>query len=262
MWRFGNISYKAIKGITPIPETYHLALGGRRLLAGFGGYESVVAAGPAHMGLAAVAFDPDMVLSAAVNSEVADGKILAAHPYTAKKDGMPTYGLRSPDYYSSMEWDRNPRDGQGYFSSSDTIDQSVVWLETESKKGLLVFSTLVGNGARVKLDPNFPPVFVSKTGDANGASWTYDVTTVEPLLVRPGAKPFVGNTHSGISFCTVVSVEGKKLRLALEFSRQDNGDSGPVPNPRVKCSLVLRTLRLKSRRHSGRRQCSAMNPPI
>ena len=230
MWRFDNMSYKAIKGILPIPSSKQSAVGGRRLLAGFGGYESVIAAGPAHMGPAAVAFDPTAMLAATTDTAVSGGTVLAAHPHSLNKYQNPYYGVRNTSYYSSMDWDWNPSGGVGYFCSADTIDQSAVWIETATRRGFIIWTSQCLSGAKVSLDPTFDPVFVSKTGDANGNTWTWDFRTQTPFNVGVGNTPFVGNTVGGISFGQIISQSGNDIRVALTVSSQDNGGSGPVPN--------------------------------
>lgn len=230
MWRFDNMSYKAIKGILPVPASKQSLVGGRRLLAGFGGYESIIAAGPAHMGPAAVAFDPTAMIAATADTAVSGGLVLASHPYGLNKYQSPYYGVRSTSYYSSMAWDWNPDAGTGYFTSADSIDQSAVWIETPTRRGFVIWSSQCLSGAKVSLDPTFDPVFVSKTGDANGNTWTWDFRTQTPFAVGVGNTPFVGNTVGGISFGTIVSQSGNDIRVALTVSSQDNGVSGPVPN--------------------------------
>lgn len=62
-WGFNNRSFKQVNfGVTPVPADFSGEyLGGKRLAAGFGGYQSIAGFGPASFGPALTAFSPPVV---------------------------------------------------------------------------------------------------------------------------------------------------------------------------------------------------------
>jgi len=128
-------------GVLAVPPGAAARLGGRRLAAGFGGYFSIAATGPASMGPALSAFAPGDLT--ADRTPVA-GTTLLGYPFTSRPYGPPGRARRDPDYRTEFDGWR-PRGGTGYFTWTDTIWQGGVWIETPRVHGVLFLPTL-GNG--------------------------------------------------------------------------------------------------------------------
>ena len=144
-WRFSGRGCKAtMGGITPIPQWFaDQYCGGRRLGAGFGGYFSIVAVGPAHLGPALCAFAPPN-LSVNPNLSALPFNDLVGYPFNPTPYTTPDRCHRDTDYTNEFDfW--NPRNGIGYFSWTDYIWQGGIWIDTPTKHGLMYFPTL-GNG--------------------------------------------------------------------------------------------------------------------
>jgi hypothetical protein len=144
-WKLGNRSCKmTMGGVTAIPQSWaddHT--GGRRLAAGFGGYFSIVALGPASMGPALAAFDP-----AAVDTTPSRGRLsvrpLVGYPFNVEPYTQPTRARRNLRYRTEFDgW--NPRDGRGYWTWADYIAQGGVWIDTPEVHGVL-FAPTLGQG--------------------------------------------------------------------------------------------------------------------
>ena len=144
-WRFSGRGCKATwGGVTPIPAWFaDQYCNGKRLGAGFGGYFSIVANGPAHLGPALCAFAPPNLSDNPDLSSLPYNN-LVGYPFNPTPYTTPDRCHRNTDYTNEFDfW--NPRNGIGYFSWTDYIWQSAVWIDTSYKHGLLYFPTL-GNG--------------------------------------------------------------------------------------------------------------------
>lgn len=144
-WRLGRRSCKmTMGGVTAIPQAWadqHTR--GRRLAAGFGGYFSIVALGPASMGPALAAFDP-----ARIDRTPSRGRLpitpLVGYPFNADPFTAPTRARRSTDYRTEFDgW--NPRNGRGFWTWADYLSQGGLWIDTPSVQGVL-FAPTLGNG--------------------------------------------------------------------------------------------------------------------
>lgn len=186
--RFGlPLSYKAIKGLCEIPPPATARLGRRyTIAAGFGGYESVISAGPAVLGPVLMAFDPMGVRGVRPGRSLATGDVrgLIAPP---RNDPMAlsSRGRRDRGYHVSF--DRRPgkprrpgggvgdatNDGPGRWTWGDNVAAGGVWVETPSHRGFMIFNRIVGGGQRSRFDPAVPPRRVGEK--------TFVVTLSRPL---------------------------------------------------------------------------------
>jgi hypothetical protein len=143
-WKFSGRGAKAtMGGVLAIPDWFATQFTkGQRLAAGFGGYWSIVATGPAHMGPALCSFDPpapDSTKGGALPFTNLVGYPFNPHPYTE-----PDRCHRDTDYHTEFDgW--NPKDGVGYWSWSDWIWQGAAWIDLPDKHGV-VFTPTLGRG--------------------------------------------------------------------------------------------------------------------
>jgi hypothetical protein len=140
-WRFTGRGAKAtMGGVLPIPDWFAAQFTrGQRLGAGFGGYWSIVATGPAHMGPALCAFSPPAP-DAAKGSTVAFTN-LVGYPFNPVPYTDPDRCHRDTDYHTEFDgW--NPKNGVGYWSWTDYIWQGGVWIDLPEKHGVVFFPTL------------------------------------------------------------------------------------------------------------------------
>lgn len=148
-------NYKAIKGMTAIPPAFQKPLGGKRIAAGFGGGESVVAAGPSSLGPTLMPFDHRVL------PDVREGRDLPAsavqllmnHPHHTHTYHEPLRAVRNPHYAVGggiNQWP--PKDGVGYWTPHDFLRQSAVWIDTGSRQGFLVFVRQVMGGERAEYE--------------------------------------------------------------------------------------------------------------
>jgi hypothetical protein len=141
-WRFSGRGVKAtMGGVLSIPQWFAgQYCDGRRLGAGFGGYWSIVATGPAHMGPALCAFAPPDPGTNRARSSV-DFTTLVGYPFNAKPYTTPDRCHRDTDYHTEFDgW--NPKDGVGYWSWTDMIWQGAVWIDRPTRHGVLFMPTL------------------------------------------------------------------------------------------------------------------------
>jgi hypothetical protein len=177
-WQVGHNSKMTMGGVLPIPDWFAQQFTrGRRLGAGFGGYQSIVATGPASMGPALFAFSPPDPSKQKLHSMVPSTP-LVAYPFNGTPYSQPDRCHRDTDYRTEFDkW--NPRNGVGYFTWVDIIWQGGVWIDLPTKHGVIFFPIL-GNG-RVW--------YQASTGHAErGSHWwyIYDPTTL--ALVARGSK--------------------------------------------------------------------------
>jgi hypothetical protein len=157
-WQIGNNSKMTMGGVLAIPPWWgNQHTPGRRLAAGFGGYQSIVANGPASMGLALFAFNPNDLASVPSHGLV-PSSTMVMYPYT---QGCAARMQRDPNY--ATEFDNcNPVNGVGYHTWVDNMPQSATWIDTPTKTGVLV-AHIEGNGRLY---------YLNSTGHAtNGSHW-------------------------------------------------------------------------------------------
>jgi hypothetical protein len=145
IWGLTDYSCKmAMGGITPIPKWFaDQNCPGKRLGAGFGGYFSIADLGPISAGPALTAFDPSTLSGTASGAPVAHTP-LVNYPFKGAAYGPPDRCHRDTDYHTEFDgW--NPQNGVGYWSWTDTIWQSAVWIDTPNKTGML-YLPVFGNG--------------------------------------------------------------------------------------------------------------------
>jgi HYR domain len=140
-WQVGDNSKMTMGGVLPVPSWWsNLYAPGRRLAAGFGGYQSVVATGPASMGLALFGFDPAQLGATPLHGKV-PSRTLVMYPYT---QGCQARMARDVDYTTQFDA-CNPANGAGFNTWVDDMWQGAVWIDTPTKTGILV-THVEGNG--------------------------------------------------------------------------------------------------------------------
>lgn len=130
-------NYKPFKGMCAIPAIYHARLGGKRIALGFGGYESIVTTGAASLGptLAPIALTTLPAEGATLDPSAF--QVLVNHPVNTTPYTSPWKGKRNPNYIQAYDgW--HPQGGVGYWTWSDEVKQSGVWIDTGTKQGFLV----------------------------------------------------------------------------------------------------------------------------
>lgn len=143
-WRFAGRGCKAtMGGILAIPPWFaEQYCAGQRLGAGFGGYFSIVATGPAHMGPALCAFAPPTTHNPPLST--LPHTALVGYPFNPTAYTPPDRCHRDTDYHTEFDaW--QPRNGIGYWSWTDYLWQGAVWIDLPTQHGLVYFPTL-GNG--------------------------------------------------------------------------------------------------------------------
>lgn len=149
VWRLDGRSSKfCMHGITPVPQWFQDAnCPGMRLALGFGGYESEVAAGPASLGHAVTAFNPEQLGSSGSALSSAYWKSLVGFPYNPNPYTAPTRQHRDNNYNTQMAnfpyW--NPQGATGYWAEQDYIQGGGCWVDTLTKSGF-VGAAVMGNG--------------------------------------------------------------------------------------------------------------------
>jgi hypothetical protein len=141
-WAFrGRGSKPTMGGVLPIPRWFaDQYCQGRRLGAGFGGYWSIVATGPAHMGPALCAFAPPDRGTLDRNASLAYTN-LVGYPFNVKPYTTPDRCHRDTDYHTEFDgW--NPKDGIGYWTWADWLWQGAVWIDAPDRHGVVFFPTL------------------------------------------------------------------------------------------------------------------------
>ncbi len=140
-WQVGDNSKMTMGGVFAIPDWWSAQHApGRRLAAGFGGYQSIVAQGPASMGLALFAFNPSDLASTPSHGKV-PSSTMVMYPYS---QGCSARMQRDTNY--NTEFDNcNPVNGIGFHTWVDNMPQSATWIDTPTKTGILVVH-IEGNG--------------------------------------------------------------------------------------------------------------------
>ncbi len=179
-WRVGQSCKMTMGGVTPIPEWFAKRYtNNRRLGAGFGGYWSIVATGPASMGPALCAFAPPNPTTNPTKSTISSTP-LVGYPFGGRPYSRPDRCHRDTDYFTQFDgW--NPRNGIGYWNWCDWLWQGGVWIDSPTKHGLIFFPTL-GNGRTF---------YQKSTLNAERAShwwFIYDPTSLA-LVARGSKKP-------------------------------------------------------------------------
>lgn len=147
-WRFANRSCKmTMGGPCSVPDWFAAAHApGRRLAAGFGGYFSIVATGPASMGPALTAFDPEALSGRGVQNGAppVPNTVLVGYPFTPRPGPGIDRAHRDTDYRTEFDgW--NPVGDTGFWSWTDHLAQAGAWIDTPTVSGFLTCPTL-GNG--------------------------------------------------------------------------------------------------------------------
>jgi len=142
-WRFTGRGTKAINTcVLPIPQWFADAYAGaRRLGAGCGGYQSIIATGPAHLGPALTAFNPPNVATNPDGSSVSFVN-LVGYPFQNNPIDCNKRATRDTNYVDDFDG-CNPVNGVGHWSWSDRLWQSAAWIDLPDKSGLVYFPTLV-----------------------------------------------------------------------------------------------------------------------
>jgi hypothetical protein len=183
-WRFASRSSKMTDGgVTHVPSWFQSTYSVPRMAVGFGMYRSVVATGPASMGLALAAFDPPATGS---TSDIAVTPLLS-YPYSTHGPVNTPVGYqermhRDTNYVNDVGGDqgypKNPTT-TGYTTWADWGYQCAVWIDTPDFSG---FAAIVQR--------NTGRVWYTNTVNAMG--WRYDfvVYSADDLgAVANGANP-------------------------------------------------------------------------
>ncbi len=164
-------------GITPIPTWFqNLYCPGKRLGAGFGGYQSIISTGPVSVG-------PALNAIAAPTGNESDGASLAntvllAYPWTSVIYGPPDRCHRDTNFNEEFDgW--VIKNGIGYWTWSDWASQFGVWIDTPTKSGLLM-APLLSTGRCY---------YQTSTIKASGAAhWWYIYDPADLGAVAKGSK--------------------------------------------------------------------------
>jgi len=175
-WQVGHNSKMTMCGTLAIPDWFAQTFtDGRRLASGFGGYQSIVATGPASMGPALFAFAPPT--NQPVHSMLPSTPLLA-YPYNSRAYTNPDRVHRDPDYRTEFDgW--NPKDGVGYNTWVDGLHQGGVWIDLPDRHGV-IFCLVEGNG-RVWYER-------STTHSERGSHWWYIYDPMSLAAVARGGK--------------------------------------------------------------------------
>ena len=142
VWKFTDRGPKATnQGVISIPQWFaDQYTQGKRLAAGFGGYQSIIAVGPVHLGPALAAFDPPSIDENPTLSSLPYVSLIG-YPYT----GTCEHRAERDDNYTDDYESCNPVDGVGHWSWSDQLNQACVWIDMDQKHGV-VFIPLLAMG--------------------------------------------------------------------------------------------------------------------
>lgn len=141
-WRFTGRGTKATNTcVLPIPQWFADAYtGGMRLGAGCGGYQSIVATGPGHLGPALTAFSPPDITTNPDGSSLSFVD-LVGYPFQNNPIDCTKRATRDTNYVDDFDG-CDPVNGVGRWSWSDRLWQSAVWIDLPDKSGLVYFATL------------------------------------------------------------------------------------------------------------------------
>lgn len=142
VWRFTGRGQKAVNmSVVPIPQWFADAYtGGKRLAAGCGGYQSIVASGPAHLGPALTAFNPPNINTNPSGSTLSFLN-LVGYPYQNNPIDCSKRAIRDTNYVDGFDG-CNPDNGVGHWSWSDYLWQGGAWVDLADKHGVVFFPTL------------------------------------------------------------------------------------------------------------------------
>ncbi len=142
-WRIGPAPYKCVmRGCVPIPQWFADAYThGRRIGVGFGGNFSMMNNGGVSHGPSLWAIDPP---STPHMTTVDATTLVSYHPPNPRPYTSPLRCQRPANYRTQLDgW--AVRDGIGYWSWTDEIHQSCVWIDLPDKHGV-VFFPILGEG--------------------------------------------------------------------------------------------------------------------
>jgi hypothetical protein len=145
-WRFTGRGQKAVMGgVTAVPSWFaDRWCAGRTLAAGFGGYVSIVATGPASMGPALSAFDPH-ALAATPPGTTAAFTDLVGYPFTSQPGPGTDRCRRHADVVNEVDgWTSPGADGLAPWTWADRIGAGGAWVDTPAVSGFLTFPVLGG----------------------------------------------------------------------------------------------------------------------
>lgn len=220
-WGFTEPGYKCMKGITAIPSEWQSYVGGKRLAAGFGGYESVVGSGGGSMGPSLTAFDPATMTALTEGDYLAAGDVqtLVHHAVNTTPYTRPMRGKRDTNYYQETDgWDVNA--GVGYWTWSDSALQSGIWISTATKEGFMVLVRQMDGVGTATVDGTFTPTAAPAYGVE---SWNVRVTSAYPGL-NVGDYVSYPVVVGGAAAARIEAISGVDLVITMV-------PSGLVPDP-------------------------------
>jgi hypothetical protein len=208
-WAFAGRPDKMTEGgVTALPAWFvaeHPALQGARLAAGFGGYRSMVAVGPASMGAALTAFGPP---GSGARDAVANVP-LVGYPFTNVGDVLRVGGFvermhRTADYINDFGGDETypiQPVAVGYTTWADWCQQCGTWVDAPGVSGLLMIwqrgigrlwytNTINAEAWRYDLVV-YAPEDLGKVAD--GA----DETSIQPIVDVPFPMPGIAQPDAG-----------------------------------------------------------------
>jgi hypothetical protein len=214
-WRFserfgkGTGGHKATNtGVISIPQWFVDAYTpGKRLAAGFGGYQSIVNTGPASLGPALTAFAPPALSKNPERSSVHFTNLV----------GYPAGGprpKRDSDYYSVLGGDLNPEGGVGRWSWMDggeVTGSCGVWVDTATKSGMLFFPNL-GKGRQFYQN--------SQVHCQQSSHWWY---VYDPADLGAVAKGVKRQNQIDASSSWRVEYPGTRYPLSLSYGQVADG---------------------------------------
>jgi hypothetical protein len=228
-WRITGRSCKmTMGGICAIPDWFAQAhTEGRRLGAGFGGYESIVATGPASMGPTLTAFSPEDMRAG--NADITSSNSLVGYPFSAPAYATPDRCIRSTDYVDDFDgW--NPRSGRGYWTWSDMIAQGGAWIDTPEVSGYAVLcnistgrvwyetSTLHSSGEQYWLYI-FAPEDMAAVASGQRQQWEIQPRVWQRITIPGMAAQLPGHDGEKFNEITGVSWEPSTRQLFVAVRR-------------------------------------------
>lgn len=119
-------------GLTHIPTWFNSAyLGGKRLGAGFGGYQSAGGTGVCSLGPALAAINPPT----GAHLSTLDKTVLMNFPFADH------WCRRGDTNYTDLLSGKNPTETYGYWQWTDGVNQTGVWIDTATKSGFICLTT-------------------------------------------------------------------------------------------------------------------------
>jgi hypothetical protein len=170
-------------GMTTIPSWFqNLYCPGKRLAAGFGGYQSILSCGPVSMGPALNAIAPPTGNEA--DGATLSNTVLVSYPFSETIYGPPDRCHRDTNFSEEFDgW--TTKNGVGYWTWSDWSSQFGVWIDTPTKSGFLCAPTMSSGRCWYGLSDPTPVATIEAAGAAH---WWYIYDPTDLGRVSNGSK--------------------------------------------------------------------------